>query len=111
MAEKDSAPLRDNDQLKQIDQELGESRTDSGLEFDKTNARGRSVSLQQNYLAQVMNLEIQNQVVSEESSDMEERANESIRLGIFTLIWMTAMFQNLDTGVIPTCINPIMEEL
>ena len=30
---------------------------------------------------------------------------------IFTLLWMSSMFQNLDTGVIPTCMKPIMEEL
>ena len=48
-----------------------------------------------------------------ESSEDEEIpfADMSVRVGIFTCFWTSALFGNLDTGVIPTTLHLIMAEL
>lgn len=52
-------------------------------------------------------------VISSQQSDdePEDLSDLSVRVGIFTCFWTSGMFGNLDTGVIPTCLHQIMEEL
>ena len=48
---------------------------------------------------------------TEDDGEPEDLSDLSVRVGIFTCFWTSGMFGNLDTGVIPTTLHQIMEEL
>ena len=52
-------------------------------------------------------------VISSDSQKSEQMdlAEMSIRIGIYTCFWTSGLFGNLDTGVIPTTLHQMMEEL
>lgn len=50
-------------------------------------------------------------IVTESSEPEEDISDLSIRVQIFTCFWMSGMFGNLDTGVIPTTLHLIMKDL
>ena len=50
-------------------------------------------------------------VIESESEPEEDLSDLSVRIQIFTCFWATGMFGNLDTGVIPTTLHLIMDEL
>ena len=58
-----------------------------------------------------MQLNLKNfEVVASETED-EDLSDLPIRIEIFTCFWTSSMFGNLDTGVIPTTLHLIEDDL
>ena len=50
-------------------------------------------------------------VIESDTEEEEDLTDLGTRIAIFTLFWTSSMFGNLDTGVIPTTLHLIMDEL
>ena len=50
-------------------------------------------------------------VIESDTEEEEDLSDLGTRIAIFTLFWTSSMFGNLDTGVIPTTLHLIMDEL
>ena len=56
-------------------------------------------------------MNLKNFEVVESETDDEDLSDLKIRIGIFTCFWASGMFGNLDTGVIPTTLHLIEDDL